>query len=430
MNRVGMAWLVTLVMCAFCFLTDLHAQPTPTCDLNGNWNLRIDGQKCLTPWGTTATTCAPYSLTLPEVPFTFHTNGALRGNAPAPEDQNYFYQFFSVTPAISEFTGEWNFPIFRIPECGGTFTGSTGGFFAGTIAADCNTMVFSLDHDIHIVAGGLVEPCNEARELEFVETTVMATRASGPDCRDQAQVIEYNADVEEGLRVIVKEGAYVDLIDLRTDSNGIPGIKFKAVVRISESPLPVDTIHLQYIQNLREFTGTQQYNPPPDLIASLEDGANLPLVDRCTRGCPSTPPFPYYNADFEETNPTGPERTVTAADSPHIPSGDPRPIQWGMRVFGIPHPPWLYPQELEGIDVTESFTTYLGCYTDADPVFRTLATLDWRAHFVGTFKPGNPPEFIPGSNAGIFIQKTAIGGGVPVQTVPVAIDVITFVEEE
>jgi hypothetical protein len=222
----------------------------------------------------------------------------------------------------------------------------------------------------------------------------------------------------------------IDKITLRTSPENI-GIKFKAKVKISESPIrPANTIHIRYIQNLNERTGVVGYGSPPSLIATLEDGASFPLVD-WYEDCPSTPPFPYYSCNFEETNPTGTERTITVTDGPNIQIGNPRPIldrisRGKPTGFVADHDDLL-----ESIIIINNFTMFLGCYDDTDPTFRTLAALDWNANFVGTFTaedsllgPG-VPQFSPGSIAGIYVEPVP-SKRIPTIDGPVAFDSIIY----
>jgi hypothetical protein len=136
----------------------------------------------------------------------------------------------------------------------------------------------------------------------------------------------------------------------------------EARVWIKEGPIPVDNIHIRYIQNVNEGDGSIFYSRPPHPRATLRpECGSLPILDLGTREVPRTP---FYTVGFRETPGSGSSRTITISDSPHLDN------------IVILRPDGSQTRE---INVGSSYTTYLGCVIGDDEdgaTFETLSTID------------------------------------------------------
>ncbi len=235
-------------------------------------------------------------------------------------------------------------------------------------------------------------------------TTVFHGFLATPDCTNQVTVNAFTALTTTGLDATIV-GNTLTLLTSRGLTNGIA---FQASVSIAQGLAPIPGIHIKYIQNVTQWTGAWVYQPKPDRLASLMGGTTLPLLDRL-----AAPPPPFYDGLFNETNPSGPDRIVTAEDSPEI-----------LTTITRTGPD----RQLQSVNVTNAFTMFLGCTIGTDQTFRTLSTMDWIVQYTGTLNPGPPPTFTPGADAGITAQPSIPDGGTPVQVAPIFNDVLTFVD--
>jgi probable HAF family extracellular repeat protein len=231
------------------------------------------------------------------------------------------------------------------------------------------------------------------------------------DCTDQVVVNNFSAQTTTGINAIIRN----DTLTLFTQTNPHaphprvgdhgprPGIAFTADVTINDGPIPISEIHMRYIQNLTGWNGSLVYQPKPDALLALGTSITLPILDQATQ-----PPPAAYDNDFDETDPTGPARVVTATDSPIL--------------FAIALTLLEPVRNLQSVDVEKTFTMFLGCYADQDPTFRTLSTLDWRALYTGTVNQGSRTTFTQGADAGITAQPSVPSTQSPVQDAPLAND--------
>ncbi len=232
-----------------------------------------------------------------------------------------------------------------------------------------------------------------------------------PDCTNQVTVNAFTALTTNGLNATISG----DSLNLFTKIGTTEGIAFQANVSIAVGLAPIPGIHIKYIQNLTGRIGSEVYQPKPDRLASLMSGATLPLLDRL-----ALPPPAFYDGNFNETNPGGPDRIVTAEDSPFL-------IDILITRTGPD-------RQLQNVGVTNAFTMYLGCTVGGDQTFqtlstwRTLSTMDWVVQYTGTLNPGPPPTFTQGADAGITAQPSVPDGGTPEQRPPIVNDVLTFVD--
>jgi probable HAF family extracellular repeat protein len=196
-------------------------------------------------------------------------------------------------------------------------------------------------------------------------------------------------------------------LDCNDDKQCEPGIIFDADVTIDDGDIPVNDIHLAFIQNVTGWNGNLLYSPGPNLVAVV-NGAGLPLLDTDSGG----PPPVFY--DFVENPKMGSARTVTAQDSP------------SLKNIVLKNPP--RGPELQGVSVSNTFTMYLGCYDEEDPAFRTVAALDWSVLYSG-FMTHHPLDFVPSVSSGIDVQPFRADTTPPVQVGPAASDVLDFVPD-
>jgi len=238
------------------------------------------------------------------------------------------------------------------------------------------------------------------------------------DCTDQVVVNDFSAQVNAGLNSIIHN----DTLSVFTQSNPHtrhvssgphgpqPGITFTADVSVNDGAIPVSEIHIRYIQNVTDWNGTLVYQPGPNSVASLllEEGEAFPFLDKTGQ-----PPPAFYDTDFNETNAAGPDRIVTATDSPGM---------LGIDIF-LPDPT----RQLQSVDVALTLTMFLGCWAEQDGIFRTLSTLDWGVLYSGALTSGSHPSFTPGPGAGITAQSSVPSQTLPKRTGPIFNDVATIV---
>jgi hypothetical protein len=225
------------------------------------------------------------------------------------------------------------------------------------------------------------------------------------NCRDQVQVDSFTATTGKGINAEITG----DKLTLTTgDKHGNPGIQFLAGITIKNGSIPINAIHIRYIQNLIVSTTAFDYNPNPDLIKVLVPGATFPLLDRVS----GPPPPPFYEGDFEETDQASSTRSVYATDSPSV---------FGPITLTGPS------RQLQGVDAFSAFRVYLGCVSDGDPTFQTMATLDWNVLYTGTFN-SKQKKFTVGKDAGISAQPSVLDQTIPEQDAPIARDAFIFIE--
>jgi len=235
-------------------------------------------------------------------------------------------------------------------------------------------------------------------------STVIPFVAELQTCRDQMTVQNFVGTGQPGFAVEYPDGMH---LALNTSQSGLAGVYFNADVHIDDGVIPVDTIHVRFIQNVTRDRGSARYTDQSKYAVISK--APLPLVD-WEEG---PPPFPYYDCcPFIETPDTGSDRSLKADDSPEIivPLSSTNPTR-----------------ELVSISIREALEMYLGCYDDADTRFRTVAVLPWSISYSGSFNSGPPPQFTPGSKAGIKVGASASSTQSPVQTGPTAGQSIGFV---
>lgn len=139
----------------------------------------------------------------------------------------------------------------------------------------------------------------------------------------------------------------------------LAGIKFYADVHINNGALPIDTIHVRYINNLIAFNGSENYDSPPNYRPILGGGAAFPVLDILG----TYQGLPYYGT-IPEQPPTGADRTLEENDSPEVSAFITRKRPKG---------------QLESINVVKGFTTYLGCTLTMKP----LLPFEHWPHWIG-----------------------------------------------
>src|SRR5262249_43825802 len=134
-------------------------------------------------------------------------------------------------------------------------------------------------------------------------TNVTGSVSSEPmTCADQVEVTSFTASPAPSLMTQVDIPG--NQLNLFTQVGQTKGITFTAQVTVNTGTIPVDHVHLFYIQNVLQFFGIAQYNPPPSIVAGLAMGISFPILDWCNLAqCPTLPTLPDYNSDFTETNP-------------------------------------------------------------------------------------------------------------------------------
>lgn len=242
-------------------------------------------------------------------------------------------------------------------------------------------------------------------------TPVPTPTPSALHCRDQVEVGSFVARPLSGLVPhigIAPPGhrhAGFWIMSLFTGrrfvGDPIQGITFETRVRIKEGLIPVDNIHIRYIQNVTKWDGDIFYNRFPHLRAALSCGS-IPILDLGTRDVPRSP---FYPVRFQETPEVGSLRKVTVTDHPHL---DDIVI---LRPNGS--------QAVE-INVGAFYTTFLGCVIGDDEdgsTFETLSTLDWQVLYTGRviFTGGHPPyQFLPERDAGIATHPAVKSNKTPI----------------
>jgi hypothetical protein len=61
------------------------------------------------------------------------------------------------------------------------------------------------------------------------------------------------------------------LIQIRTAPFGKAAITFTAADNLKSAPIPVNKIHIRYIQNVTDWFGVQEYSPSLERLAVLKD---------------------------------------------------------------------------------------------------------------------------------------------------------------
>ena len=223
------------------------------------------------------------------------------------------------------------------------------------------------------------------------------------NCRDQVQVDSFTAYTNKFF------GGKIDgntLTLVTEDKSGIPGIEFEADVTIKTGAIPITQISIRHIQNMTAHNLTFNYTPNPDLIEVLVPGATFPLLDKRT----NLPP-PFYDSEFHESNPDGSTRKVLASDSPDV---------FGPITLTDPS------RQLQSVDGTSMFKMFLGCISDSNLTFQTLATLNWTVQWRGTLS--STKKFKPGKGAGISAQSSVLGKDTPTQVGTLANDAFESIE--
>jgi hypothetical protein len=230
-------------------------------------------------------------------------------------------------------------------------------------------------------------------------------------CLDQVQVAYFYALTTRSLAWGLNP-ADPNQLTLDTAFGSTPGIAFTAKVTITAGAIPLDHLHLRYIQNKTVYTGTVFYDPPPNFVAVLRDGTTLPphrplLDSRDNR----RPPAPFYDAQFQEHNPAGADRDITATDSPSLTINVIRRSTHGR---------------FQRVDLTETFQMFLVCMDDRRmPRFNALQMLEWTVRYRGTFDAASQ-TFMPDATAGIVAQASVPATRPPVDHPPLANAVSTF----
>ncbi|HLJ26712.1 MAG TPA: hypothetical protein VKY85_08385 [Candidatus Angelobacter sp.] len=241
------------------------------------------------------------------------------------------------------------------------------------------------------------------------------TSPNNPDCSKQVQVVSFAACAHcpagAGSSRLSLPGPQLsqnvkgNTLSLLTNAEAlllfpVAGIKFYADIHINDGAIPIDRIHVRYVNNLVAYNGSQIYNYSPNETASLTGGATLPVLDSSEQW------FPYYGGIPEQPS-SGADRTLEANDSPNLSA---------LIVRDDPA------RQLENINIVKGFTMYLGCTTNqADPTnFRTLATLDWTAVFSGTVMSYSPFTFRVSDTSGIIIRPSQPSQAVPLMKGPIA----------
>jgi hypothetical protein len=234
-------------------------------------------------------------------------------------------------------------------------------------------------------------------------------------CRDQVQVTSFQARVRGPLEVGVDPWNANNLI-LDTAKDGQPGITFTAMVTIRTGAVPLDHLHLRYIQNKTAFTGAMVYAPPPHLIPVLRDGSTLPphapLLDR-PDASDSRLPLPFYPGQFQETPPTGVARQITASDSP------------GTAVQMTRH---NGTSAFQSIHLTSTYRMFLVCVDGRSGALEVLRQLEWTVLYKGTFNTKSR-LFTPDPAAGITAQPSGSAHDTPVRQPPLSNVYSTYKEQ-
>ena len=263
-----------------------------------------------------------------------------------------------------------------------------------------------------------------------------------PGCRNQVRVLSFVARPAPGLnhRVVGNPPHQPSFLSLSTGQRIHPspnpaldpqqgtqqGITFEARIELQsgkdksgKDTIPVDDIHIRYIQNVRNLSGLIDYKPNPDLHMALvtrpggpECPSRPPILDLFGR---NPPPLPFYlPPSFRETPPTGSQRTVTVADSPSILD---TLISNSISTNPLLNPHLAPGAQMQKVDVTLEYRMYLGCFTGNNHLtFQTLATLDWWVHFYGRLNGGPPWTFDPGGGAGITSKESITSQKFPDRT--------------
>jgi len=137
---------------------------------------------------------------------------------------------------------------------------------------------------------------------------------------------------------------------------------------------------------------------------------HLPLLDRA-KSSASRVRQPFYNGLFQETNPTGAVRQITATDAP----GASFPVIQGNTG-----------STFQRIDLTETFRMFLVCVDERQRgPGETLRQLEWTVLFKGTFGMKSR-AFTPDPMAGIVAQPAGPVRDRPVVKPPLSNAVSTF----
>ena len=137
---------------------------------------------------------------------------------------------------------------------------------------------------------------------------------------------------------------------------------------------------------------------------------HLPLLDRA-KSSASRVRQPFYNGLFQETNPTGAVRQITATDAP----GASFPVIQGNTG-----------STFQRIDLTETFRRFLVCVDERQRgPGETLRQPEWTVLFKGTFGMKSR-AFTPDPMAGIVAQPAGPVRDRPVVKPPLSNAVSTF----
>jgi hypothetical protein len=256
------------------------------------------------------------------------------------------------------------------------------------------------------------------RAREALECYEGATITAGPAprraCRDQVTVTSFQASATHGLAWRLEPGDPNQLtLDTVVDGT-TPGITFTATAILRDGAVPLDHLHLRYIQNKTGYTGTVVYTPPPHFVPVLRDGTTLPphapLLDR-PDASDSRLPLPFYTGQFHETNPTGTARRLTASDSP------------GMAVAVVrTH----LGSRFQRIDLTETFRMFLVCVDGRQRgAVEVLRQLEWTVRYRGAFNAASR-TFTPDPTAGITAEPSGLARDDPVAEPPLSNAFSTF----
>lgn len=216
-------------------------------------------------------------------------------------------------------------------------------------------------------------------------------------CSDQVEVGSFVTKARSGLisAFFVRQG--LSALSLTTGLIADEGITFEARVRIREGAIPIDNIHIRYIQNISRWDGRIFIVPGPDWQTTLSCGS-LPILDLVGT---ATPPPPFYlGLNFREDPDKGSLRRVIVTDSPNL------------RNIVISHPDGA---QTVGIGVEAFYTMYLGCVIGDDALtFETLSTLDWCVRYKGSVIGGPPWQFRAEADAGITTGLAVKSNSTPV----------------
>jgi hypothetical protein len=197
-----------------------------------------------------------------------------------------------------------------------------------------------------------------------------------------------------------------------------PAMVFRGAATISSHPLPVNDIHLQFVQNVTAWSGRAKYAQGATLSRRPGAGAAFPLLDRCSPSNPSCDEstFPFVDNDFRGKVMTGATRVVKESEQPTL------KVPLGL----------CQPQhKLKKIDFTTEFVTYFGCYVSPDQrAFAPVKELRWSARVQGsvTYDLSGRPTFVPGPLSGVRADLATDPIDTPTMSEPVADDAIEFVE--